>query len=189
MPGKRITDIPSTQFVGPGRPWHHAATDWGVYPSTFVAVEALPCAPPTMEEMRARFPEFANIPDAQVQIAIDDASCWADASWLSNGCPNCTTAIAFLAAHYLAMGLFAADALPETLPPSEPGGPVIVAGGQVTSLRFESMGVSFSAPQIGGGGGGAGGTGVGDRFDWGATPYGQRYIELLKVNKPAVLVV
>ena len=100
---------------------------------------------PTLAEFRARFPEFANVPDSQVQQAIDDASCWVDTTWLATACHDCATAMAFLAAHYLAMGLFASAALPETLPPTEAGGPVIVAGGQVTSLRFESMGVSFSA--------------------------------------------
>ena len=155
----------------------------------FEPVVAEPCVEPTLAEFRARFPEFANVPDSQVQQAIDDASCWVDTTWLATACHDCTTAMAFLAAHYLAMGLFASAALPETLPPTEAGGPVIVAGGQVTSLRFESMGVSFSAPQaVGGGGGFVSGTGVGDKFDLGAT-LGQRWLELLKVNKPAVLVV
>ena len=101
---------------------------------------AEPCIEPTVAEFRARFPEFNDIPDTQVQQAIDDASCWVDTSWLATACHDCTTAMAFLAAHYLALGLVAAEMLPTTLPPSEEGGPVIIGGGQVTSLRFEIHG-------------------------------------------------
>jgi hypothetical protein len=157
----------------------------------FDPVSAGPCTPPTLEEFRARFPEFADLSDTQVQIAINDASCWTDDSWPGVNCGDCTTAMAFLAAHYLALGLFAQAALPETLPATEPGQPAIIAGGQVTSLRFESMGVSFSPPQAvgGGGGGGAGSSGMGDSFAWSGTPYGQRVLELVRVNKPAILVV
>jgi hypothetical protein len=178
------------------RPWGlprgtaaHNATDWGLVTLDWVEV-ALPCEQPTIAEFRARFPEFVNVSDAQVQIALDDASCWADSTWIENGCQNCTTAIAFLAAHFLALGLHAAYLLPDTLPPETPGGPTIIAGGQVTSLRFESMSVGFASPQaIGQAGGGPGSGGIGDSFAISATPYGQRYMELLKVNKPAVLVV
>lgn len=184
MSGKRA-EIPSRQLVR-----HHMATDWGLVTSLdWVEVEALPCEAPTIEEFRTRFPEFVNISDAQVQIAIDDASCWADSSWISNGCPNCTTAIAFLAAHFLALGLYAADMLPDTLPPETPGGPTIIAGGQVTSLHFESMSVGFAGPQAVGVAGSGGPSGIGDSYSISATIYGQRYLELLKVNKPAVLVV
>jgi hypothetical protein len=184
MAGKRY-GIPSRQLVGR----HHMATDWGLVMLDWMEVEALPCTPPTIPEFRARFPEFVNVSDAQIQIAIDDASCWADSTWIENGCPNCTTAIAFLAAHFVAMGLYAADMLPDTLPPETPGGPTIIAGGQVTSLHFESMSVGFAAPQAVGVSGGAASSGIGDSFAISATPYGQRYLELLKVNKPAVLVV
>ena len=152
-------------------------------------LEAEPCTSPTIEEFRIRFPEFVNISDAQVQLAIDDASCWADNSWIQGPCEDCTKAIAYLAAHYLALGLYAADMLPDTLPPETPGGPTIIAGGQVTSLHFESMSVGFASPQAIGVSGGAGSTGIGDSFAISATPYGQRYLALLKVNKPAVLVV
>ena len=123
---------------------------------------ASPCVEPTVAEFRARFPEFNDVPNTQVQQAIDDASCWVDTSWLATACADCTTAMAFLAAHYLALGLVAAEMLPTTLPPTEEGGPVIIGGGQVTSLRFKSMGVSFSPPQAVGGGGG-GGLGCGRR--------------------------
>ena len=79
--------------------------------------------------------------------------------------------------------------VPETVT-SEDGATTVIPGGSVTSLHFESMSVGFSSPQaVGGGGGPMSASGIGDQFGIAATPYGQRYLELLKVNKPAVLVV
>lgn len=149
-----------------------------------------PCMPPALSDFRTRFPEFNDLPDAQVQMAIDDASCWADSSWIQNTCNDCTKAIAYLAAHFLALGMFAAQMLPDTLPPVEPGGPAIIAGGEVTSIRFETMSVGFSSPKaVGGQGGNQGTSGIGDQWALGGTPYGQMFLMLVKVNKPAVLVV
>lgn len=154
------------------------------------STEPIGCPLPTVSSFRARFPEFANVPSTQVQLAIDDASCWADTSWIVGPCNDCTKAIAYLAAHFLALGLFAAEMLPDTLPPETPGGPVIIPGGQVTSIRFESMSVGFSSPKaVGGQGGEAGTSGMGDQWAIGGTPYGQMFLMLVKVNKPAVLVV
>jgi hypothetical protein len=111
-------------------------------------------------------------------------------SWIQNGCNDCTKAIAYLAAHFLMLGMLAAQMLPDTLPSDVPGGPVIIPGGDVTSIRYESMSVGFSAPKaIGGQGGGQGTSGIGDQWAIGGTPYGQMYLMLVKVNKPAVLVV
>ena len=154
-----------------------------------IMTTALPCDPPTLEEFRARFPEFSDLTDAQVQFAIDDASCWADQSWISTYCRDCTTAIAFLAAHFLALGLIASTLLPETVA-GEDGG-VVLPGGQVTSLSFENMSVGFAAPSSTSGSAGTtfGRASVGDPFDLGSTPYGQRYLSLLKVNQPAIMVV
>jgi hypothetical protein len=148
-----------------------------------------PCEEPTIQEFRARFPEFANVSDATVQIAIDDASCWADTSWLAY-CRNCTTAIAFLAAHYLALQLYQAQFVPDIIPAGEDGAGMILPGGDVSSLSFEGMSVSFTGPKVASmGGSGLSGSGIGENMDLGSTYYGQRYLELLKVNQPAVVIV
>jgi hypothetical protein len=85
------------------------------------------------------------------------------------------------------LGLVAASLVPDVV--TDDSGTVIIPGGSVTSLHFEAMSVSFNAPTAAGGTGGGSGSGMGDQYGLAATPYGQRYLELLKVNKPAVLVV
>ena len=156
-----------------------------------VVTPATPCEPLPLSQWRTMFPEFNDISDARVSMAMEEASCWVDSTWLQNHCANCTIAMSYLAAHFLAQQLMAASTLPEVVPDDGSGtGGQVIAGGQLTSLRFESMGVSFSAPKWAAGAGGAGsGSGVGDTFDLSSTPWGQRYLEYLKVNKPAVMVV
>ena len=154
-----------------------------------IAVSSEPCEPPTVEQFRSRFPEFTNLSDETVQHAIDDASCWADSTWIETACFDCTKAIGYLAAHYLMLALVAASLVPETVPDEDGSGAILIPGGSVTSLHFESMSVSFNAPSASQVGGAAGSAGIGDQYGLAATPYGQRYLELLKVNKPAVLVV
>jgi len=152
-----------------------------------------PCIPPSLPEWRLLFPEFSGISADTVLIAIADASCWADSTWASETwCMNCTQAIAFLAAHFLALQLFGAANLPSIIPADEGSGEAqIIAGGDVSSIRFESMSVSFTAPKAvgGGGGGSSSGGGVGSAYDLSSTPYGQMYLTLLKVNQPAIAIV
>lgn len=188
---KRITSIPSRMLVE-GMP-HHMATNWWDAGFSGEDEGGGPCTPPTVDEFRARFPEFVDSSPEAIAIAIDDASCWADASWINGnsptGCRNCKTAIAFLAAHYLTLGRIAASGLPD-LGTVDPDTGVVIPGGQVTSLSFETMSVGFSPPRFGSSGsaGGSGNIGAGD-WDLDVTPYGQRYLELLVANQPAVLVV
>lgn len=175
MPPKRILDLPSRQLVD-----SHLATNWGgPYGDSGTLVAA--CPPPAISDLRERFPEFASYTDVQIAYAIDDASCWADTSW-TNDCGDCTKAILFLAAHFLFMQAQAALTLPEQVSDGE-GGFTFLEGGQVTSIGFETMRVGFSKSQAF-----QGGT---DKVsgDFSASPYGQRYLMLLRANVPAVLVV
>jgi hypothetical protein len=153
-----------------------------------IGVSSLPCEPPTVEQFRARFPEFANISDGAIENAINDASCWADSTWIDTACFDCTKAIGYLAAHYLMLALFAATLVPDVVTDDE-GNTILIPGGSVTSLHFESMSVSFNPPTAKQTAQGSSGAGIGDQYGLTSTPYGQRYLELLKVNKPAVLVV
>lgn len=157
------------------------ATNWYSW-FTGEIVDGCPCPLPMMEEFRMRFPEFGDLSDEQIDFAIQDAACGADSSWIE-ACQSCTTAIAFLAAHYLALQKMAADVVGGGSTDSEGG---VTAGGQVTSIGFEGMRVSFASPTFSGGGGSGG---SGGNYPLGSTPYGQRYLSLLKVNKPAVLIV
>lgn len=165
-------------------PYHHLATDWGG-PLDTSEEPASPCPLPSIDDLKTRFPEFAMFTDVQIADALDDASCWADTSWTQN-CGDCTKAILFLAAHYLYMNAVARAGMPDVVPDGS-GGATFIEGGNVTSIRFETMGVSFSPPRIAGGNSSR--LGQGGAYDLSTTPYGQRYLDLLKVNVPAVLVV
>ena len=181
MYGKRITAIPSRQLV----PDHHMATNWWAQWWSDYGPAGVPCDPPTIQQFRVRFPEFADVPDATVQAALDDASCGADSNW-SSACRDCQKAIMLLAAHYLALGIIAAQSMPDQ---GTGEGGTIIGGGQVTSLRFETMGVTFSAPRFAAGSGQSGGGPGEGPYTMEMTPYGQMYLDLLKVNQPAVVVV
>ena len=132
---------------------------------------------------KARFPEF-TVSDNQIAYALDYASRFVNCSWVPG---DCGLAILFLAAHYLALQLMAADALPVTNG-GEDGGGGVIGGGQVTSVQFETMKVSFSAPKFAASGGSSGGTDSG-AYGYESTPYGQFYLNLLIPNEPAVLLV
>lgn len=171
MFGKRIPDLPSRQLLG----GHHMATDWWAWIWGGDTLSS-PCVPPTLEEFKARFPEFEDYDENLIAQAILEASYGADGTWISTSLvQDCNLAIGYLAAHYLALGATAAQALPTT--------EEVTAGGDVTSISFETMKVSFSAPRFM-----AGSASSGSYEIW-STPYGQRYVELLKMNVPGILVV
>jgi hypothetical protein len=181
---KRVTDIPSRQLVD-----HHMATNWWswIIGDTEPPVDV--CPPPDLPTFRARFPEFVSVSDDTVTQAILDAACSIDGSWLGlNECSNCQLAITYLAAHYLALGLMSAQVIAAITAKGATSPVQALAGGQVTSLSFEGMNVGFSAPQFAAGGGGGGGPGEGP-YQYEMTPYGQRFLDLLKVNHPAIMVV
>lgn len=164
-------------------PYHHMATDWGG-PIDESDPPASPCPPPTITMLRERFPEFKAYSDVQIADAISDASCWADTSW-TNNCGDCTKAILFLAAHYLALQAIGASQLPIAVQGA--GGTTFIEGGSITSLAFETMRVGFAAPSAVASNSNR--LGAGGRYDLNTTPYGQRYLDLLKVNQPAVMII
>jgi hypothetical protein len=165
------------------RMFHHTATDWPGW-WAWQEAEGTPCPPPTVMEFRARFPEFEKYSDEIIAASIDDAACFADTTWTSN-CNDCTKAIMWLAAHFLALQAMAGAALPK--PVGAPGGGTYLEGGQVTSIAFETLRVSFAAPQFVAASG-SGGLGRG-QYDLDTTPYGRRYMDLLVLNHPGVAVV
>jgi uncharacterized membrane protein YgcG len=163
----------------------HLATNWWTWilPDGDAVADA--CTPPTIEQFRSKFPELISASDDLVTSAIAEACCSADMSW-SSTCNDCQLAILYMAAHIVAMSLLSASWF-ETM-----------FGGQPRSISFESMRVMFSGFGGSGGGGGmrsggggsSGGGGVfGAKFGLQSTPYGTRYIELLTLNKPAILVI
>jgi hypothetical protein len=176
---KRKFMIPSRQLVD-----HHMATNWGAiaWPAYQDQSYAGPCVAPDIALFRSYFPEFVDIPDARIQLMIDEAACSIDDSWAHNcAMADCTLAILYLAAHLLTMLLFAASALPQT--DSSGGG--VISGGEVTGVSFETMKVTYSASQMQVEKGGS----KESVYSYESTPYGQRYLDLLKVNFPAILIV
>jgi hypothetical protein len=167
---------PSVAFQG-GLITHHMATDW---PGWWAYCDSYgePCDPPTLEEFRARFTEFKDYEDDIIQANIDDAACFADTSWSCN-CNDCHRAILWLAAHFMALQAKAAAALPKEIDGT------YIEGGQVTSVHFETMSVGFARPIPLRGRQAGPSTG----FGYDSTPYGVRYLELLRLNNPAVVVV
>jgi hypothetical protein len=186
MTQKRTFEIPSRQLTD-----HHMATNWFSWIIDGGEPPPAPCLPPRLAEFRVRFPEFQAVLDDTVAQSIAEAACIIDSSWITEtgNCSNCTLAISYLAAHYLALGLMSAQVVASlTAKESSSSMEEILAGGQVTSMRFENMGISFSAPKFAAGQGGGGGPNEGP-YELEMTPYGQRYLALLKVNQPAIMVV
>jgi hypothetical protein len=173
---KRKFMIPSRQLVD-----HHMTTNWFAIPWPPYSEYGGPCEVPDVALFRSYFPEFADIPDDRIQLMINEAACSIDDSWAHNcAMADCTLAILYLAAHLLTMLLYAASALPGT----DSGGGV-VPGGEVTGVSFETMKVTYSASQMQIEKGGS----ASSVYSYESTPYGQRYLDLLKVNFPAVLIV
>lgn len=54
--------------------------------------------PPTVQEFRDAFPEFAGATDGQIQMALDTAMTWIDVWWFW---PDAKLAVMYAAAHYL----------------------------------------------------------------------------------------
>jgi hypothetical protein len=177
--GRRYFGIPSRNLTG----YAGMATDWGAPLGCEPVVTKLNCPPVTKEEFRARFPVFTvatGFTDTVVNQALADAGLRADGTWSS--CADYSQAVAYLAAHFLVLNALAAAEMP-----IGDGSGSFIEGGDVTSVQFEAMRVSFSAAKLSGGGSSRiGSEGV---YDLTATPYGQRYLDLLQLNKPPVLVV
>jgi Protein of unknown function (DUF4054) len=140
--------------------------------------------PDWIKSFRARFPEFETNTEESIAYAISDASQMVDCCWV-----NCGLAILYLAAHYLALARIAACALPDCSEEGAVGGGGVIGGGQVTRLQFETMGVSFSAPQFAAGNAAMGGGPGEGPYTYEMTPYGQRYLTYMKLSNPAILVV
>lgn len=134
--------------------------------------------PDWIASFRARFPEFANVEDPQIAYVLETAAHWIGDQW---GC-DCGIALLYLAAHYLALQILSTEIIKRT---SSGSGGTIISGGQVVSVTFETMKVGYSSPQF------ATGKMAGSEGEYplGSTPYGQAYMDLLKVNFPAVVVV
>lgn len=138
-------------------------------------------------DVRARYPEFdaTTYPDARVQIALDDAGALIGPRWGTLA----SQGQAALAAHYLATAqarIAAAGGAGGTTTTTVNG--VGVATGAIKAMTVGDVSVQYET------GGTSSSTTTSSRAasaqqQYGTTPYGLRYLELLALLGPAVMVV
>jgi len=128
--------------------------------------------PPTIVNLVDRFPEFDSVSDATLEAVLDEAIGQVGPTWLER---DRTPASLHLAAHLLAVS----------------GHGVARAGGVGAGIsspplkrrRVGDVEVEYDTA------GNAASTGTGVLAGYYATPYGRRYVELMRKNFPAVAVV
>ena len=120
---------------------------------------------PTATSIKLRFPEFADVGDAVVEFAIEEARLEVTDSWTA----GYNVAIAYLVAHYVACAK-AASASGGT------GGSDIIASESIGRLSFSYAQSQQSKVEP-----------VAD--DKESTSYGRRYLELLGANFSGPLIV
>lgn len=121
---------------------------------------------PSIADFRARFPEFANVPDATIQMALNDALTTVDERWIE---ADQVPAICYLAAHLLSVA-------------GEPGrsngdGSGSSANqGPVSSVKVGDVQVNYSGSVAS-----SGASAWGDSF-YALSRYGQYFLLLLRRN-------
>lgn len=113
---------------------------------------------PTASAIKLKFPEFSGVPDATIEFAIEEAMLGVDDTWIpSNG----TVALMYLAGHILMVSISRAES------------------GTGQMIKSESMGgmtISYDTDAA-----------KPDAGDYTTTPYGSKYLDLLNVNIPPVV--
>jgi hypothetical protein len=123
---------------------------------------------PTYAEFIARFPIFDDTtkwPQAMVEAVIVEATNNIDTSWVE---ADYKPAIMYQTAHILSIENAAAGS-----------DPVVGPQTYLASESFAGMSMSYAKVE--------GGT-LSSSEAWGSTSYGRRYLDLLRKNKPAVVV-
>lgn len=121
--------------------------------------------PPTPASFKLRYPEFASVDDALVQLVLDEAIADVGETWLEK---DRARAQMLLAAHNLSL-MPAANA---------------VAGGTVNAGAVKRRKVGDVETEFAGSGGSST-----THAGFGASTYGQEYYRLMRLNFPSPLVV
>lgn len=124
---------------------------------------------PTAADFKARFPVFAGLSDAFVDLLLGEAKLAVDDTWLSQG--DYTTGVLYLAAH------LAATDKSQATDEGDAGG----SGGDIASESWGPMSVSYTKD--------ASSTGDNTASQYSTTEYGRRFLSLLRKNKPAIVAV
>lgn len=130
----------------------------------------MPYVQPTAETFKARFPEYAPVSNALVNLILAEAFDAVGSTWLER---DRAKAQMYLAAHMLAM---------EGEPGRSNTGNGVGITGPVKRRRVGDVETEFA-----GAGGASGGTSSGSGYL--QTTYGRAYLDLLRKNFPAVAVV
>lgn len=121
---------------------------------------------PTPAILKQRFPEFASVADAQVQLVLDEAIAEVPEGWPDS---NRTAGVLYLTGHLLAS--FGSGS-------SGTGGGGVAVTGAIKSRKVGDVSVEFA--------GHSGGKESGAFAHYSTTAYGKRYYEILRRNVPAI---
>jgi hypothetical protein len=117
---------------------------------------------PTAVNLKMKFPEFANVDDASVEFAIEEAALFVDDNWLPD---TQILGVLYLAAHYLQMTIMLAAS---------------ATGQPITSERMGPMSITYASPvQIT----------EATSSDWMLTMYGRRFREFCQINNPPIAII
>lgn len=117
----------------------------------------MPYTTPTAQQLKTRHPAFVDLDSDYVDAVIADAARLIDSTWFE---ADYQPAIMYLAAHMM------------TLEGNNDGDDK----GVVVSERIGDASASYAAPGA-----------QSSVSDYQATSYGRRYLQLLRVNQPAIL--
>jgi hypothetical protein len=121
---------------------------------------------PSATNIKFKFPEFNIVDDATIEFAIEEAviACGGDGNWIDEA--NQTLAIMYYTAHLLMVSIQRAQS---------------AAGQVVSSERVGELSVTYAVPQMS--------QPSESAIDLTMTPYGVRFLGLVRSNFPAVLTV
>lgn len=124
--------------------------------------------PPTRADFRARFPIFNDVEDAIVDACLAEATATVDESWRE---ADYAPAILYLTAHLVATDNSGEEEAVE----------IGSGGGAIASESFGGMSISYDS--------GSTANDAASKSQWGSTEYGRRFYNMLKRNKPPVVVI
>ncbi len=118
---------------------------------------------PTALSIKLKFMEFASLADGTIEFAIEEAglSISNSAGWTSDS--DQTMAHMYLAAHHLMV----------TIARAQSG-----TGQRIKSESIDGMSMTFDTDAV-----------IPDAGDYNTTPYGSRYLDLVQLNFPAIMVI
>ena len=131
----------------------------------------MPYTTPTVDQFRSRFPIFEDAEDELIEALLSEAASQIDTSWRE---ADYQPAIMYLTAHLLATDN------------SSEGDSVEFGGagaGTIASESFGALSVSYATKS------GSNASNAAWAAEYETTEYGRRYLRLLKLTKPAIMVV